>query len=321
MELDSTFFDVFGPVTTSGFSCKIPIKPLCTVFKSNLKTMKHMTVRAHTTRDRGHELAFELAGQGGVVRTHRFHYADCDVMNALFDADAASYLSCRPAFFADVLEHFYQSPELKIEASSSVFTVSSFHQDDAAAASAAASAPSNNASGSSSSSSSGGGVVAAVGGSKKHLSTTLSVNVAEFDEYVFNGEAPPPEDPDDDEEEEGGVEPHSEELVACVKEMRAMLQYCVVVERPTFVLYFTAGGRPIKLSSGTQNDVQVDLVLATLETHRQALRQQGHRLHHQQQQPQPQQQQQQPQPQLTSESEVVRPANKTKKRRIVDEDE
>jgi hypothetical protein len=62
-----------------------------------------------------------------------------------------------------------------------------------------------------------------------------------------------------------------------------------------------------------------------LETHRQALRQQGHRLHHQQQQQQQQQPQPlpqlQPQPQLTSESEVVRPANKTKKRRIVDEDE
>lgn len=45
-----------------------------------------------------------------------------------------------------------------------------------------------------------------------------------------------------------------------------MLSYCEVTVTPFFFLYFTIGGRPIKLSSGNDGTgVQVDLVLATLE--------------------------------------------------------
>lgn len=47
-----------------------------------------------------------------------------------------------------------------------------------------------------------------------------------------------------------------------------MLSYCEVTETPFFYFYFTTGGRPIKLSSGSDDGsfVRVDLVLATLET-------------------------------------------------------
>jgi hypothetical protein len=51
-------------------------------------------------------------------------------------------------------------------------------------------------------------------------------------------------------------------------QLRVMLSYCEVTEAPFFYFYFTTGGRPIKLSSGSDHGsfVKVDLVLATLET-------------------------------------------------------
>lgn len=51
-------------------------------------------------------------------------------------------------------------------------------------------------------------------------------------------------------------------------QLRAMLSYCEVTVTPFFFLYFTAGGKPIKLSSGDETGVKVELVLATLETKR-----------------------------------------------------
>lgn len=51
-------------------------------------------------------------------------------------------------------------------------------------------------------------------------------------------------------------------------QLRAMLSYCEITATPFFFLYFTTGGKPIKLASGDETGVQVDLVLATLETKR-----------------------------------------------------
>jgi len=87
----------------------------------------------------------------------------------------------------------------------------------------------------------------------KHMTTGLMVNIGEFEEYQFNGS-------DDNENSH-------EELVVCSKELRAMLSYCEVTVTPFFLLYYTAGGKPIKLSSGDDGTgVKVDIVLATLET-------------------------------------------------------
>ena len=62
-----------------------------------------MTIRAHSTEDSKHELEFELISSSGVVRRHKFHYADCEIMNADFDDEAASYLKSDPKIFTQLL--------------------------------------------------------------------------------------------------------------------------------------------------------------------------------------------------------------------------
>ena len=62
-----------------------------------------MTIRAHSTEDSKHELEFELFSNSGVVRRHKFHYADCEIMNADFDDETASYLKADPKVFTQLL--------------------------------------------------------------------------------------------------------------------------------------------------------------------------------------------------------------------------
>ena len=149
-------------------------------------------------------------------------------------------------------DHFHQSPELSIEATRSRFIVKSYHQDEV-------------------STSSGTGTSnAPTSVSKKYMRTGAEVNASEFSEYHFYGNREQEQDDEDAGEED---EEYCEELVVCSKEVRALLSYCEATETPNFYLYFTCGGRPVKLSSGSRVDVKVELILATLETRRQAIRQ------------------------------------------------
>ena len=56
-----------------------------------------------------------------------------------------------------------------------------------------------------------------------------------------------------------------------------MLNYCEVTDTPYFFLYFTTGGRPLKISAnedGQRQNIKVDLVLATLLTRKKERRKQ-----------------------------------------------
>ena len=106
---------------------------------------------------------------------------------------------------------------------------------------------------------------------KKYMRTGAEVCASEFSEYHFYGKRAPEEEEEQDAGEE--EEEYCEELVVCSKEVRALLSYCESTETPHFHLYFTCGGRPVKLSSESRVDVKVELILATLETRRQAIRQ------------------------------------------------
>ena len=150
-------------------------------------------------------------------------------------------------------DHFNQSTELYIEDTRSRLIVKSYHQDEMSASTSTGS----------------GNALSSV--SKKYMRTGAEVSASEFSEYYFYGNRAEDEEEEDAGEEE---EEYCEELVVCSKEVRAMLHYYETTEAPHFYLYFTCGGRPVKLSSESRVDVKVELILATLETRRQAIRQQ-----------------------------------------------
>lgn len=156
-----------------------------------MKAIQHVIIKAQHSDRAGHELVFEIAVSSNITRTHRFHYSDCEIMSAIFDDSNASYLKCEPKVFIKLLDHFYQSPEISIEASQNFFQVKSFHQEQ----------------GQDSTSAKGkGGKNNAV----KHMTTGLVVNIQEFEEYEFY---------DDGEGEGEGSQERSEELVVCSKEV------------------------------------------------------------------------------------------------------
>ena len=164
----------------------------------NLKTIQNITVRAQYSAIAGHELVFEMAVASSITRTHRFHYSDCEILSAIFDEQCASHLKCEPKVFTQLLDHFYHSPEISIEASENFFQVKSFHQEASSDSTNGGSKGSNDRS-----------------NAMKHMTTGLVVNIGEFDEYDFvNSEA---------EGRSGGD--NCEELVVCSKEVHNILFY------------------------------------------------------------------------------------------------
>lgn len=157
----------------------------------NLKTMQSIIMCAQYSTKNGHELVFEMTVANGTTRTHRFHYSDCEIMSAIFDQQSASHIRCEPKVFTKLLDHFYHSPEISIEASVNHFEVKSFHHEqplDAAGYNGGRSSV------------------------MRHMTTGLVVNIGEFDEYSFRdcnaaGEAL------------GHSEGRCEELVVCSKEV------------------------------------------------------------------------------------------------------
>ena len=147
------------------------------------------------------------------------------------------------------------------------------------------------------------------------MRTGAEVNVSEFSEYHFYGNREQGQDDDEDAGEDD--EEYCEELVVCSKEVRALLNYCEVTETPNFYLFFTCGGRPVKLSGGSRVDVKVELILATLETRRQAIRQneQANRQTPSAHAPAPRRQQQQQQQQQQSSSSRQQPQQQQRQQR------
>ena len=158
----------------------------------NLKTIQNITIRAQYSAKAGYELVFEMALASNIIRSHRYHYADCEILSAIFDEAIASHLRCEPKVFTQLLDHFYHSPEICIEASQNFFHVKSFHQDSADDASHRNNNNQRNA--------------------IRHMTTGLVVNTGEFEEYNFINN-----------EEEGSNANTCEELVVCSKEVSCYL--------------------------------------------------------------------------------------------------
>ena len=88
---------------------------------------------------------------------------------------------------------------------------------------------------------------------KGHLSTELSLDINEFDDYVYVTVGNETE------------ESKQQSLVLMVKEFRAFLGLCEVLDSPDFVFYFHQPTYPVKLCCSIAGSVNVSLVLATLQ--------------------------------------------------------
>ena len=85
------------------------------------------------------------------------------------------------------------------------------------------------------------------------MSTELSLDINEFDDYVYVNAG--------DETEQS----KQQSLVLMVKEFRAFLGLCEVLDSPDFVFYFHQPTYPVKLCCSVAGSVNVSLVLATLQ--------------------------------------------------------
>ena len=89
----------------------------------NLKSVQSLNIRAETSEGVTHELVFEMLLNSGMRKIHKFNYSDCEIISAIFDESSASIIRSEPKLFTQLLDHFYQSPEISIEASPNAFQV------------------------------------------------------------------------------------------------------------------------------------------------------------------------------------------------------
>ena len=136
----------------STFSCKIPAKPMCSIL-SNLKNVENLRLFSVQVGS-DNFLVVQLLLTYKILKTYRFHYQECEIVNAVFDEDDAHIIQVVPKLFSNLLGHLHKAPELVIAATPTNFTVSSFY-------------------------------VTKAGESKQHLSSGLCVNVSEFDYYEY----------------------------------------------------------------------------------------------------------------------------------------
>jgi hypothetical protein len=127
--------------------------------------MKLLRIRAGMADSAEHELVFEIVLTNDITRTYRFRYQDCEVMSAVFDEDACSFLRAKPKLFVQLLTHIYQSPEISMEAGADFFSVRSFHKAN-------------------------DGVVTVEGAAPvRFMSSGLSVSIQEFEQYEYTSAA------------------------------------------------------------------------------------------------------------------------------------
>lgn len=142
--------DKLGP-----FSCKIQGRSICAALH-NLKKITTLNFYPENL-DGENNVVLELLTQDGIIRTHRFPYQDCDILNAVFDEESSRALQTQPKVLSELMDHLYTAPEIMIEATSNSFGLRSVH-----------SAQKNGVD------------------KKPHLTTDLNVQVNEFDHYSFH---------------------------------------------------------------------------------------------------------------------------------------
>ena len=231
----------FGTAGTQGteldsFSCKLSSKHLCSITK-NFRNTNVLALRAENTNENGYELVLELQSSNGIKRTHRFKYADCDVISAVFDDSSACNLSSMCKVFANLLEHMQHAPEVLVRATPNSFQVRSYHR----------------------------ATPAVLTDANRHLETDLSIDLKDFDFYrfgVLDVHAP--------RTEEGGaaesnVDEQVREVIVSRREWRALLTFSENIGSDDISVLFVNHGKPIKMTA--QRDfVSATLIMTTMET-------------------------------------------------------
>ena len=221
------------------FSCKLPVKHLCSLTKSFVKNVNELSLYAKASSgsqgEGGYDLIMELHTAGGIKRTHRFKYSDCDVISAVFEEVGACSLRSQAKVLTQVLEHMHHAPEVILSATTNTFKVQSYHRASAIG----------------------------LGETSRHLETDLNVDVGDFDFYDFEGSGVS----DQDNERGGGDDIGGvtrREVIVSKREWRAILQFCENLGCEEVSLLFINQGRPIKLE--LQHDFLVGtLIMTTLE--------------------------------------------------------
>ena len=271
VEFAAAFFsrsDIFLKDGLESFSCRINLKQVVAVCKS-FRSVHRLCIKAERLND-AFELVLEMTTSNtGVVRTHRFKYSDCDVLNAVFEDAGASSLKSQYKVFSQLLEHVYQSPEIAIDASVDHFKVRSYHAPKDADQDAV-----NN---------------------KKHLATDLNIETSDFDFY----DCKLPEDMQQSTSQGGsrldvdvscdgstggnvsmpeagggggigegdnGHGRHNErnELIVGVREMKAILLLCDPIGAEHIQLSFTHPGNPIKFLA-SKDHIMAQVIMTTIQ--------------------------------------------------------
>jgi hypothetical protein len=159
------------------FCCTSTLKPLCILLK-NIKGAQLLSISAIASAGRN-SLVFEFTQANGIVRSHRLQCSTSEVVSAVFDLKDKCSMILKPKVLIQLLDHLHRSTEICLEVTSDSFSVRSFHKP----------------------------VVDIDIELKGYMSTGLSLNILEIDEYNLNVDT-------------------SEQLIFCVKEVRSFLGYC-----------------------------------------------------------------------------------------------
>jgi len=209
VEFKASFFDFesFSVVNEDGFTCKVPVRPLCAVCKG-FKNVQSLSIRAEATGG-SQEFVVEMLATSGIRRTHRFKFSECEIISAKFENAEASGLRAAHTIFTQVLEHLRHSPELILEATIDSFKMMSFHPLEASE-------------------------------NKKHLHTDLSLVVSDFDYYDcrFDEEEGHGGVGSDGEGMAAGMQ-RKHSLVFCIKEFKGILTLCESTGAMEIVIEFT----------------------------------------------------------------------------------
>ena len=180
IELFNGFFEqvVVAPeLINKSFSCTSTVKPICIILK-NVKNVEQLSISAVATAATN-ELVFEFMQTNGIVRTHRLRYSSCEVVSAVFEETGKCCMVVKPKILIQLFDHLHRSTEICLEVGPENFTVRSFHKPGADIDSDL----------------------------KGHMSTGLSLNIQEIDEYNLSFDT-------------------GEQLIFCMKEVRSFLGYC-----------------------------------------------------------------------------------------------
>jgi hypothetical protein len=232
----------------SSFSCKLPIKYICSLTKSFRNSSSVVMYAQADGASGSHELVLEMSSNNtshhSIKRTHRFKYSDCDIVSAVFDEEGTCSLRSMNKILIQLLEHMHGAPEVMVSATERTFKVQSYYRV----------APT------------------ALAETSRHLDTDLSVSVEDFDFYDFCTT-----DANFNEVGSNGSSMAASnfaltsdgkplrEVVVSKREWRALLQLSDTISCDDVAMNFIHQGQPIKLMVQHESLV-VTLIMTSIQS-------------------------------------------------------